>query len=620
MSSPKWWVIAAAIAWTGVAAATPCPDADSDDYADCAVPGCEPGLAPCGDCDDSDPAVHPGATEWCNHRDDNCASGVDEGFARTASGERHLDLRAAPAAYLGWSASGIGDVNADGVRDFVVGAPYDDQMAWDAGLVAAYSGADRSLLWKSSVNVQLTSVGVTLAATSDMDGDGVDDVLTGAPAKSAVLILSGADGHEIARCVEPAGGGVADNHGLARLGDLDGDGIPEIAAGAFMNNERLHHQGKVTVFRYDRASNSCAIRFGLFDPEGAVYDNLGYSVAGIGDVTGDGVPDIAAGEPGDDPVDDANGAILIFSGSDGAFVRRITDPAAGWRDNLGMDLRGIEDLNGDHVPDIAASSERRYGWEGEVILFSGSDGSVLRRLTDASTVTGERVGGAFDVVDDVDGDGLDDILAGARYATVGGVTYSGRALVFSSATGAILGVLLPPVPTTSAYFGWSVAGTGDATGDGIPEFVVGAPYDGTATILQCGSFSVLAVESVCDGDGVSPFEGDCDDTDSGVWGRPSEARDLLFVTGKTILGWTEPADPGQLDAVLYDTLRSGAAGVFDEGSCLEPGGGDTSTTDTSLPGPMGGFYYLVRGKGACGDGDLGAWGPYLVPREAATCP
>ena len=620
MSSPTASVLVIALLVGGVVVAAPCPDADTDDYADCTVSGCEPGSIPCGDCDDTDPAVHPGALEWCNHHDDNCVAGVDEGFATGVTAERHLDLRPAASVYFGWSVAGVGDLNGDGVRDFVVGTPNDDQWAWDAGLVAAYSGADRRLLWKAPVSVQLTYLGVTLAATADMDGDGVEDVLAGSAVRNAVFILSGADGHEIARCIEPAGGGVADNHGLASIGDLDGDGLPEIAAGAITNNERLHHQGKVTVFRYVAATNTCSIRFALWDPEGAIYDNLGYSVAGIGDVTGDGVPDIAAGEPGDDPVDDGNGAVLIFSGADGSFARRITDPAAGWRDNLGIDVHGIEDINGDHVPDIAASTERRNSWEGEVILFSGASGAVLRRLTDSSTVLGERVGGAIDVVDDVDGDGLDDILAGARYAAVGGVSQCGRALVFSSGTGAILGVLVPPVKTASALFGWAVAGVGDVTGDGIPEFVASAPYDGTAQIVQCGSFSVLALESVCDGDGVSPFAGDCDDTDSSMWGRPTEARDLRFTTGKTVIGWTEPEDRGQTGPVLYDTLRSGVAGSFGTDACLESGGTDTTTPDSGTPTTGAAFFYLVRAEGDCGDGDLGTWGSVRWPREAASCP
>lgn len=559
------------------------------------------------------------AQEICNHHDDDADGAVDEGFPRVVSGERHPDPYPGASDLYGWSLASVGDVNGDGIPEIAVGSPYDDYRGWDAGVITLYSGADRRILWHSPSVVSQEQLGTSIAGTPDMDGDGIPDLLAGCPLHEAIRILSGVDGHEIARCIDSGGGGLGDNHGVASAGDQDGDGVPEIVGGAATDNEILHHQGRVTVFRYDRASNTCAIRFRLWDGEGAIYDNLGYSVAGIGDVNGDGVPDLAAGEPGDDPIDDQNGSILLFSGADGSLIRRLTDPAAGWRDNLGIDVHGIEDVNGDGVPDVAAATERRGNWEGEVILFSGADGSVLRRLTDGSTTLAERVGGAIDVVGDVDGDGLDDVLAGARYATVGGVTQCGRALVFSSGTGELLGVLEPPLKVASQLFGFAVAAGGDSTGDGIPEFAVAAPYDGTA-VVNGGSFSVLSLESVCDEDGVSPFGGDCDDTDASLWRRPTEARDLRFTTGKTALGWTAPADTGGTSAIAYDTLRANAAGGFGEEACFETGEADTGTTDLEIPTAGACFFYLVRAENGCGDGDLGNWGNLEWPREAAGCP
>jgi hypothetical protein len=527
--------------------------------------------------------------------DDNCTGGVDEGFPRAVTGELHPDPYPGLNHYFGWALAAVGDIDGDGVSDLAVGALNEDHMGWGAGMIVLYSGADRRVLWYSpSTEIQL-NLGRSLAGTDDLDGDGVRDLLAGCTLRNAVRLLSGADGHEFARCIDPGGGGVG-QYRVASVGDLDGDGLPEIAAGAPTNNERLHHQGKVPVFRYDRGTGTCTLLLQLWDTvaEADIYDNLGTSVAGVGDLTGDGIPDIGAGQPGDDPRAGDEGSVLIFSGGDGSLAHRITDPAGAYRDSLGIDLHGIEDLNGDGVPDLAVATERRHSWEGEVILFSGADGTVLRRLTDASALTAERVGGAIDVVGDVDGDGLDDILASARYATVDGVSQCGRALVFSSGTGAILGVLPPPVKESGALFGYSVA--------------------------EVGEFSVLSLESVCDDDGVSPFGGDCDDTDASVWGRASEVRDLRF-SSRTLLTWNEPASTGGTLPVQYDTLRSTSPAIFEEEACFVSGGFDTSTADDESPATEDGcFFYLIRAVNECGDGDLGSWGHLGWPREASTCP
>lgn len=614
-------VILAWFAASGLVWAVPCPDGDGDGFADCTVPGCDAGGLECGDCDDAVWEVHPGAFEECNHRDDDCTGGVDDGYPGAVRGERHLDLRPAAGATLGSAVAAVGDLDGDGLDDFVAGAPADDRMALDAGLLVAYSGADRRMLWRAPWNDALSRLGTSLAGAGDLDGDGVPDILAGFPGDERIGLFSGVDGSWIANCVGVGGGSLGADHGVAAVGDQDGDGVSEIAGGSQVNNERLHHQGKVTVFRFDRATGACAIRFQLWDPTGAIYDNLGASVAGLDDLDGDGVPDFAAGAPGAAAARDNAGIVVVFSGATGAIVRRLIDPAGGTNDNLGIDLHGIEDLDGDGIGEVVASTERRNAWEGEVVVFSGTDGAVLRRLTDGASVTAERLGNAIDVVPDVDGDRFDDVLAGARYATLGGVTNCGRAVVLSSATGAVLASVEPEVRVASAQFGWAVAGVGDLTGDGIPEFAVGAPGDGPATAPQCGSVSVAAFESVCDDDGRSPFEGDCDDTDASVWGVPSEVLDVSFASGKSILRWTEPADPGGTAPPRYDTLRSTSAANLGSAECLESGDDDCEASDVVLPVPGGAHYYVVRPIGpGCGPGSLGAAGTLLWPREAPACP
>jgi hypothetical protein len=172
------------------------------------------------------------------------------------------------------------------------------------------------------------------------------------------------------------------------------------------------------------------------------------------------------------------------------------------------------------------------------------------------------------------------------------------------------------VKESGALFGYSVAEVSDSTGDGIPEFAVGTPYQG---VNETGSFSVLSLESVCDDDGVSPFGGDCDDTNPSVWGRASEVRDLRFAS-RTVLTWSEPANTGGTLPIRYDTLRSTSPSTFGEETCFVSGGSETSTADPESPAMGTSFFYLVRGENVCGDGDLGTGGSLEWPRQAATCP
>jgi hypothetical protein len=579
---------------------------------------------PC-DCND-DPAtgggIHPGATEVCNHVDENCGGGVDEGFDEVNSHETVVDSYPVASDFYGWSVAGVEDVTADGVPDFVVGAPSDDTAGWDWGQATLYSGSDRRVHCRTAVP---GGVGRMVAGISDVDGDTTPDFVASAPGADAVILFSGSTCLEIDRCEDPyaVANYLGDERGLA-VADVTGDGIPEILAGAPVSNVYEHHAGIAFVFSYS-SSTGCSVLHELYDPDGAFYDYFGYSIAGVGDVTGDGVPDIAVGEYGDDSITDVNGAVLIFSGADGSFVRRLLDPDAEWRDYMGYAVAGIEDLNDDGWPEILAGAElgnRPVTDAGHVTVFSGKDGTVLRRISDPDSVGGERLGWSLAVIDDVDGDGVQDIVAGARYAD-SGASLSGRAVVFSGKTGGKLRTLDHPNPATSDYFGYAVAEAGDITGDGITEILVSTPFTDGAAGADTGSVTIFAIESDCDGDGVGPWH-DCGDGNPDLWSAPSECRDLLIDGDKATLTWNPPLDPGNTSgSVLYDTLRSSDASDFDTADCLESDEADLTASDSAPVGLGSLFFYLVRGQNDCGEGDLGDWGSLpddMYPRTGRSCP
>jgi len=602
------------------ALAAPCPDLDGDSYADCSVAGCDATGLTCGDCDDALPGVHPSATEVCDHRDDDCDGAVDEGFAaqvsRRSQGDRH------PHAYdrYGQSVASIGDVDGDQVPDFVVGAPQDDLGATDGGSVTLYSGLDRAVLCRAT-GASGDILGVSVAAVGDLNGDGRPDFAASESNHDAIAVISGADCSQIARCVDTATGvaNLGGDHGLAGFVDITGDGLPEILAGASSSATTLHYGGRAVVFTVS-ASGTCTLLRELVDPALTIYAYLGFSISGLSDVTGDGVADVAVGEPG---YSGYRGAVLVFSGADGAFVRRILDPAGAANDHFGESLATIQCLDGDGIRELVVGSPRTTAAggssAGRVLVFSPEDGLVRRDIANPDGGN-DWMGSSVAVIPDVDGDGTDDILAGAPRADSPGGADAGKAVLFSGAAGTEFVELTSPDGLAGDEFGTSVACAGDLSGDGIPEILVGAPFFNGAVGPDQGSVSIFAREADCDGDGWAPFGGDCDDTNLALWRVPGESGHLALSADRRTITWVAPIDSGGSGVALsYDLLRSTAPGGFPSATCVASAQADLDAEDTEAPAARGAFYYLARARNACGVGGLGSDGAGDA-RPGRVCP
>ena len=126
-----------------------------------------------------------------------------------------------------------------------------------------------------------------------------------------------------------------------------------------------------------------------------------------------------------------------------------------------------------------------------------------------------------------------------------------------------------------------------------------------------------------DDDMISECQGDCNDTNATIWGRPGEVLNLVFQSDTETISWSPPLDFGG-DSVAYDTVRSSSGSDFVTlASCVESDGSDSIAIDSPIPTIGGVFFYLIRAENACpgteGQGSVGT-DSNGTARSARACP
>ncbi|MCH8236320.1 MAG: FG-GAP repeat protein, partial [Chloroflexi bacterium] len=217
-------------------------------------------------------------------------------------------------------------------------------------------------------------------------------------------------------------------------------------------------------------------------------DAFGYRVSGAGDVNGDGVPDLIVGSPGDEVNGvGASGSARVFSGLDGSLI--YTFGGDQYADRLGVSVSGAGDVDGDGFADLIVGSNRSP--LGYARVYSGKNGSIIYTFFGDAAFDdfGRSVSGAGDV----DGDGFDDMIVGARSDDTN-ATNSGYARVFSGQDGSIIYTFYGAAVFFDSY-GFSVSGAGDVDGDGFDDLIVGAIQNATITgraeVLSGANGSIL---------------------------------------------------------------------------------------------------------------------------------
>jgi len=218
-------------------------------------------------------------------------------------------------------------------------------------------------------------------------------------------------------------------------------------------------------------------------------DLFGQSVAGAGDVNGDGFADVIIGAPGSDVGGDRTGQVYVYSGIDGSTLYTFTGTQA--RDCLGLSVSGAGDVNNDGFADIIVGAPQAWGaanpevGPGYAYVYSGLDGSVLYALI--GEATGDHFGRSVSSAGDVNNDGYADLIVGAQGYDAGGGNFTGRAYGFYGGSGPFPATIAAGTANSiftgySAYstFGFAVACAGDINADGHDDVFVGAGTYGTS--------------------------------------------------------------------------------------------------------------------------------------------
>ncbi|MBK8979771.1 MAG: FG-GAP repeat protein [Planctomycetes bacterium] len=506
------------------------------------------------------------------------AAGVRAGRVVLFSGRTRQELNRwsgnAAGERFGTSVAAAGDFDHDGRPDVAVGRPGGADPA-----VLVFSGRDGSLLFSHVEREVGAEFGTSLDA-GDFDGDGRDELLVGAPGGNggtgALWILQ-PDAPTATR-VDGQNTGDAFGSTVLALPDVDGDGRDEFVVGApgAPGDNGVAQGGEVTVFsllgpaagaavtargwtRGDLADQQIGLSLGRArDPISAYFPNgnglvlfaggrglirvidtltlggpltartidggdpsFGAAVDSIGDIDGDGSENFAVGVPGDPLGSIEPGRVLILDADDTTSTTAAVLEGTSINDAFGSALRGGGDLDGDGHADLVVGAPRadpNGTRSGATTLF---DLNPIAAAWESTPATAPSGGPTLTVrsLGDRNGDGIEDVITGIAASTRASVALlDGRSgvmldridlllselpldrlavagvgdldtdgapdFVYRTATGirvatgtnrgAVVGIPFEPGPPEDR-FGWAISGAGDTNRDGAPDYVVGAP-------------------------------------------------------------------------------------------------------------------------------------------------
>ncbi len=527
----------------------------------------------------------------------------------------------------GSSVSGAGDVNGDGLADLIIGAYNADSGDSNAGtsyvvfgktgssFVAGFNFSDDGFRIDGGRFFGFS--GWSVSGAGDVNGDGLSDVIVGeyrasvganSFAGSSYVVFGKPDTDTVDLLSLGTGGfridGAAQNDtsgfAVSGAGDVNGDGLADLIVGAPGVDRTGTPRAGAAYIVFGKADNGTvdlgALGTGGFRVLGSSDRNrTGASVSGAGDVNGDGLDDVIIGEVDNQPSPTDSSCSVVFGKADAAQVDLDSLGNGGFRifeaglgDRAGGSVAGAGDVNGDGLADVivgagGANPSGRSGAGASYVVFGkGDNGSIdLGALGGegfriAGADPGDFSGGSVSGAGDVNGDGLADVIIGARRADPGSGEDAGSSFVVfgkSNANPVDLGNL------SGAGFringadaedesGGSVSTAGDVNGDGLTDVVVGAFRADSFLYDRGGAGYVVFSQSSAPTSAVyrsRARDGDAPQVAIGVSGGGGDAT---HPSSRAWIDFVDGNGPGNAASTITATLTRSSGGFPDASAAV----------------------------------------------------